>query len=155
MTELNQLKELIPDRNVYPDKISVFIQDKGNAKLGDALVNFIYSIAKSQVLKASTGANVADYVLSESFKQSNWKKRNRLKITGDKGKIADRIEALILYFWIKEEFCFDFFIRCLSSHLEENKLHHPKNERFSAVNAFKFLLDELYNKYESKNDDSS
>lgn len=147
MTELNQFKKLIPESIVYPEKISIFIQDKGNAKLGDALVNFIYSIAKSQVLNGSTGAKVADYVLSEAYKQSNWKKKNRLKITGNKGKIADKIEALVLYFWIKEGFSFDFFIECLANRLEEDKLHHPKDEQNSAVDAFKYLLDELYEKY--------
>lgn len=152
VNEFNQFKKLIHNSIKYPDKIHSFIHNKGNAKLGDSLVNFIYSISKSRVLKDSTGSKVPDFVLAESYRQSKWKKYNRIKLTGNKGRIADRVEALILYFWIKEEFSFEFFIECLTDHLNEEKLHHPREEKINAVDAFKILLDNLYDKYEQNSE---
>ncbi|MFW9855923.1 MAG: ribonuclease III family protein [Candidatus Thorarchaeota archaeon] len=119
-----------------------FILDRGNAKLGDALVNLIYSIAKSLVLKKTTGTKVSDSILSEAYRKSLW--LETLGLRGRKDFVADRVEALILFFWIHGSVSLDEFVTPLVSQLKPELLHHPREEHLVAVNAFKNLLDVLF-----------
>ncbi|MFW9780490.1 MAG: ribonuclease III family protein [Candidatus Heimdallarchaeota archaeon] len=127
-----------------PEKrdLASFILDRGNAKLGDALVNLIYSIAKSLVLKKTTGIKVSDSILSEAYRKSLW--RETLGLHGRKDFLADRVEALILFFWIHGSVSWDEMVAPLVSQLKPELLHHPREEHLVAVNAFKNLLDVLF-----------
>jgi len=80
-----------------------FVFSKGNAKLGDSLVNFIYSLAKSGVTESPTGTKVSDSILAKAYRISLWTKTNYLRLKGKKGQLADQVEALILFFWIQVE----------------------------------------------------
>lgn len=122
--------------------LTAFILDRGNAKLGDALVNLIYSIAKSLVLKKATGTKVSDSVLSEAYQKSLW--REELGLRGKKDFVADRVEALILFFWIHRSVSLNTFITPLVSHLKPELLHHPREEHITAVLAFTSLLNALF-----------
>jgi hypothetical protein len=122
--------------------LTVFILDRGNAKLGDALVNLIYSLAKSLVLKKATGTKVSDSILSEAYRKSLW--REELGFRGKKDFVADRVEALILFFWIHRSVSLDTFVSPLVSHLKPELLHHPREEHRVAIQAFKNLLDVLF-----------
>ncbi len=122
--------------------LTVFILDRGNAKLGDALVNLIYSIAKSLVLKKATGTKVSDSVLSEAYRGSLW--REELGLRGKKDFVADRVEALVLFFWIHRSISLDAFVTPLVSQLKPELLHHPREEHLAAIQAFKNLLDVLF-----------
>lgn len=98
-----------------------------------------------------TGMKVSDYILSEAYKGSLWHKTNTLKLTGDKGRIADATEALVLYFWIYSDVDLEKLIDPLVTYLDPTRLHHPKEERSTAVLSFRNLLDSLYKLYfESK-----
>lgn len=123
---------------------TTYIHNKRNAKLGDSLVNFIYSVAKSLVSEMPTGMKVSDSILSEAYKGSLWYKTNTLKLTGKKSRIADVIEALILYFWVHEDLNIEKLIYPLLTELDPDRLHHPKEEHFSAVFSFQRLLDFLF-----------
>ncbi|MFX0207931.1 MAG: ribonuclease III family protein [Candidatus Hodarchaeota archaeon] len=127
--------------------LEAYIHKKSNAKLGDSLVNFIYSVAKSIVSEMPTGTKVSDSILSEAYRRSLWYSTNTLKLKGKKDRIADTIEALILYFWVHEELSLEKLINPLITKLEPDRLHHPKEEYYSAVISFQRLLDFLYNFY--------
>ncbi|UCE14619.1 MAG: hypothetical protein JSV04_05415 [Candidatus Heimdallarchaeota archaeon] len=124
--------------------LEIFIRNKSNAKLGDSLVNFIYSVAKSLVFGIPTGTKVSDSILSEAYKGSLWHKTNALKLTGDKGRIADATEALVLYFWLYSDLDLGKLIDPLISHLDPTRLHHPKEERSTAVLSFINLFNSLF-----------
>lgn len=144
---MNQFKTIlghITNKPVSQANLMKFIHNKENAKLGDSLVNFIYSIAKTIVSERPTGTKVSDSILSEAYRKSMWNKSQALKLTGDKGKIADFVEALILFFWINKSVGLEDLISPIVTGLEAKKLHHPREEKDSAVNAFQKLLDELY-----------
>lgn len=129
------------------EKISfqTYIFDKNNAKLGDALVNFIYSLAKSIVLKRNTGIKVSDYILSEAYKNSLWFKKKKLLLKGKKGRIGDIIEAMILYFWLTIPNGLEKFVNILTLELKNGKFKNKNEESINAIDAFKELLNFFYN----------
>jgi hypothetical protein len=127
--------------------LTTYVHSKSNAKLGDALVNFIYSVAKSLVSGIPTGMKVSDSILSEAFKGSLWHKTNTLKLSGKKNRVADAVEALILFFWVQEGLGLKKLIEPLESQLEPHRLRHPKEEHKSAVLSFQNLLNFLFQIY--------
>lgn len=127
--------------------LTTYIHNKSNAKLGDALVNFIYSVAKSLVSGIPTGMKVSDSILSEAFKGSMWHKTNTLKLSGKKNRIADSVEALILFFWVHEGLSLKNLIEPLESQLEPQSFRHPKEEHLTAVLSFQNLLNILHQIY--------
>ncbi|MFX1506277.1 MAG: ribonuclease III family protein [Promethearchaeota archaeon] len=144
---MREIKEIlrIQDKEAGRTRnLQTYIHQKSNAKLGDSLVNFIYSVAKSLVSGIPTGMKVSDSILSEAFKGSSWHTTKTLKISGKKDRIADAVEALILYFWIQEEISLKKLIEPLESQLEPHRLRHPKEEHNSAVLAFQNLLNFLF-----------
>ncbi|MFX0172460.1 MAG: ribonuclease III family protein [Candidatus Hodarchaeota archaeon] len=147
---MHQFKEklyLITKEDGRQQNLMAFVQNKGNAKLGDSLVNFIYSIAKTIVIGKPTGMKVSDSILSEAYKTSLWYKSNTLRLSGKKARIADSVEALILFFWVEKDSNLEILIDPLISQLDPNHLQHPREEHGSAVNSFRNLLDHLYQIY--------
>ena len=147
MCEIKKRLMEISEKHVDAKSLSTYIYNKGNAKLGDALVNFIYSLAKTIVSGIPTGVKVADSILTEAYKGSLWRKNKTLSITGDKGRVADAIEALILYFWTYEELTINDLVNPIIEYLEPESFHHPREEYSSAVFSFQNLLDNLYQKF--------
>ena len=56
---------------VHHESIESIMNDKGLAKVGDNLVNFVYSLAKSVVLGHTTGEKVRDSVLARAIRATN------------------------------------------------------------------------------------
>ncbi|MHA1978539.1 MAG: ribonuclease III family protein [Candidatus Hodarchaeales archaeon] len=131
-----------------------FIFVKGNAKLGDSLVNFIYSLAKSGVSNTPTGTKVSDLILSKAYRSSLWTTSEYLKLKGKKGQLADQVEALILFFWIQKLLSIDEFVEILMKNLDPKKLHHSHEEEETAINAFKSLLDLCYSSCDQESGNS-
>ncbi len=90
---------------------------------------------------------VSDSILSEAYKTSLWHKNNSLGLTGNKARIADSVEALILFFWVEKDLNLEILIGPLISKLDPNRLQHPREEHKSAVNSFQSLLDSLFQIY--------
>jgi len=126
------------------NSLLTFIITKGNSKLGDALVNFIYSLAKSVVSTQATGTKVSDFVLSTAYRSSLWEKNEVLRLKGKKGYLADHVESLVLYFWVFELVSLEEMVEYLTKSLDPEKLHHSREEEQIAVLSFKNLLDELH-----------
>ena len=73
--------------------------DQKLAKLGDAYVNFLYSLVLSKRNREPTGIKVKGQVLSNAFRIAGL--REYLPSRIDRHKQADAAEALIVYSWIK------------------------------------------------------
>jgi len=142
------------DEKKSKDPLLAFVVNKGNSKLGDALVNFIYSLAKSGVSAQATGTKVSDYILAMAYRSSLWGKNEILRLKGKKGYLADNVESLVLYFWVFELVSLDEMVEHLMKNLNPDKLHHSHEEEQIAVLSFKILLNELYYRFLKTKKDS-
>jgi hypothetical protein len=73
--------------------------DQKLAALGDAYVNFVYSVALSKRKGEPTGAKVDNRLLAQALKKAGL--RSLLPSRIDRHKQADAAEALIVYAWIR------------------------------------------------------
>jgi len=71
------------------------LMDQKLAKLGDAYVNFLYSLALSKKKGEPAGTKVEGRLLADAFKKAGLRKFLPSRI--DRHKQADAAEALILY----------------------------------------------------------
>ena len=84
--------------NKQHTNLSEVLLDQKLAKLGDAYVNFLYSLALSRKSGEPTGTKVKGRVLADAFKKAGLRKFLPSRI--DRHKQADAAEALIVYAWI-------------------------------------------------------
>jgi hypothetical protein len=78
--------------------LSDVLMDHRLAKLGDAYVNFLYSLAVSKKLGEPTGIKVKGRLLADAFRKADLRKLLPSRV--DRHKQADAAEALIVYAWI-------------------------------------------------------
>ena len=81
------------------ENLSEVLMDQKLAKLGDAYVNFLYSLALSKKNGEATGIKVKGRLLADAFKKAGLRKFLPSRI--DRHKQADAAEALIVYAWIR------------------------------------------------------
>ncbi len=81
------------------ESLSEVLMDQKLAKLGDAYVNFLYSLALSNKKGEPTGTKVKGRLLADAFKKAGLRKFLPSRI--DRHKQADAAEALIVYAWIR------------------------------------------------------
>ncbi|MEM3079837.1 MAG: ribonuclease III family protein, partial [Thermoproteota archaeon] len=67
--------------------------------LGDSYLNFLYSMALSEAGGKPTGARIKDRTLVDVAKATGI--RSMLPSRTPKGRVADSIEALIMYTWLR------------------------------------------------------
>ena len=89
------MSEFIPQY----ESLSEILMDQKLAKLGDAYVNFLYSLALSKKNGEATGIKVKGRLLADAFKKAGLRKFLPSRI--DRHKQADAAEALIVYAWIR------------------------------------------------------
>jgi len=73
--------------------------DKGLAKVGDAFVNFVFSLAVSNKKATPTNIRVPGHILSEALKKTGYRKYLPSRI--DRHGQGDAVEALIFYSWLE------------------------------------------------------
>ncbi len=135
---------LIRDLNINKSQKAIGT-DKGLAKIGDGIVNLAYSIAKSIVLTRNninnnvsrTGLKVSKKILANSLKNANMK--DFAKTRADAHDLADTVEALVAYVWLKNQISLHDIIEFLSSNLTGN-LTIRSEEIINATEAFTKLL---------------
>ncbi|MFX0094213.1 MAG: ribonuclease III family protein [Candidatus Hodarchaeota archaeon] len=140
----DELRALFPSSSLEDlEKILLLEKkQKSSAKLGDSLVNFIFSISKSLAIRKLTGTKVSDHILAEAYRSSVLGRYLHLK--GKKDKIGDQMEALILFAWINGFISLEEIVKILRTQLEQaNNLTHPNKEREIGILAFRQLLDSL------------
>ncbi len=81
------------------ESLNEVLMDQKLAKLGDAYVNFLYSLALSNKKGEPTGTKVQGRLLADAFKKAGLRKFLPSRI--DRHKQADAAEALIVYAWIR------------------------------------------------------
>ena len=82
---------------IYKDLTEVLMDHK-LAALGDAYINFAYSLALSQNKGQPSGAKVRGSVLAEAFKKAGLRKHMPSKVS--RHMLADAAEALTVYAWL-------------------------------------------------------
>lgn len=87
------------------------------ASLGDAYVNFIYSLAMSKKSREPVGAKVDSRILADALKKAGL--REYLPSRTDRHKQADAAEALIVYAWLKELMSLEESVKVLENYEDE------------------------------------
>jgi hypothetical protein len=105
--------------------LSEVLMDQKLASLGDAYVNFLYSLALSKKKREPAGTKVEGRLLAEAFKKAGLRKFLPSRI--DRHKKADAAEALIVYAWIRGSMTMEEALKIL----EQNE---------DTIEAFSFLL---------------
>ncbi len=96
---MENLKEYFPFIRKY-SSLSEVLRDQELASLGDAFVNFIYSLTLSRTAGKPIGRKLDSYVLSSALRKAGM--RALLPHRTDRHKQADAAEALIVYGWLSE-----------------------------------------------------
>ena len=92
--------------------IPEILLDKDLARLGDAYINFLYSLAESYERGKGSNSRVPDKVLAESLKRSGL--REMLPKRTPVHDQADAVEALAVYAWLTDTLSLEEGISLLS-----------------------------------------
>lgn len=84
------------------------------ASLGDAYVNFAYSLALSNRKREPTGVKVKGSMLAEALRRSGIRSSLPSKMT--RHKLADAAEALIVYGWLHSSISLEESVAALEKH---------------------------------------
>jgi len=98
------------------ESLSAILLDRDLAALGDAYVNFLYSLALSNRHHKPIGRKVDSSILAVSVRKAGL--RAILPSRTDRHKQADAAEALIVYSWLKGVVSLDEAVQILEK--EEN-----------------------------------
>ncbi len=124
--------------------VESIMHDKGLAKVGDGLVNFCYSLAKSLVLGQATGEKVRDSVLARAIRSTSV--YSRMNRRTDAGRAGDAYEAIMAYLWMTEKISISDMVDSLSESLDITSTTSRKKEGEIAAVAFqKFLESNIEN----------
>ena len=122
--------------------------DKGLAKIGDAIINLTYSVAKSIYLTKNnlsdkvirTGKKVSKNILETALKNANMKSFARTR--ADAHDLADTVEALVAYVWLINKMSVKEIINFLADNLSGD-LFNRTEEIKNAIVAFTNLLNHI------------
>lgn len=129
--------EALVDHN----SIEQIMNDKGLAKIGDNLVNFIYSLSKSLVLGSSTGEKVRDSVLAHAIRPTSV--YEQIGHRTDAGTAGDAYEAILAYLWLTKRLQIDSVVNILIDHLPLDSKTSRRAEGRIAAKAFKSVMEYL------------
>ena len=115
-------------------------EDSNLSAFGDAVVNFLYSAAKSRVQGRYTGKKVSNIALSDALAKSKIKPPRR----SDKKMRGDFVEALIGKGYIEKVFNIDDALDILSEKLSGKDLNDPEEERLAIAEAFSYFIDHYF-----------
>ena len=121
------------------ESLESIMNDKGLAKVGDNLVNFVYSLAKSVVLGHTTGEKVRDSVLARAIRAT--KVYSHISRRTDAGRAADAYEAIMAFLWMSGRFTIQEAVELLTDTLHIDTKTSRKKEGEVAAISFQFLLE--------------
>jgi len=99
------------------ESLSQVLMDQKLASLGDAYVNFLYSLALSKKKGEPSGTKVKGRLLADAFKKAGLRKFLPARI--DRHKQADAAEALIVYAWIRGSMTMEEGLKILQQNGDE------------------------------------
>jgi dsRNA-specific ribonuclease len=123
------------------------LNNKRLAKLGDALINFLYSVAKSIVAGEFCGEKVSDRSLAAALRETSLKEGLRSRRTVD--DLGDAVEAFCAHLWIKQLVSLEEMVSVLINAINDLELGHHKAEKVAERRAFKTLIEYLLTKRKS------
>ncbi|MFP4005931.1 MAG: ribonuclease III family protein [Candidatus Hadarchaeia archaeon] len=115
------------------------VLDKDLAKLGDALVNFIYSVAKSRVKGKPDAGKVPNSVLSDALHEAGMRGLAPSRV--DRHMLGDVTEAIVAYAWIEGELDLEESIDIVSGSISGEDFEKRRFLLESTTNGFVDLLD--------------
>jgi len=83
-----------------PDPMRQIMRDKQLASLGDAFVNFVYSLALTRLKGYPQGTKVSDRILAQALRQSGLRDRLGTRVT--KKDMANASEAVLAKAYLKD-----------------------------------------------------
>lgn len=98
--------------------LTSLLEDHNLAQLGDAYINFTYSLALSSRKRRPTATKVKGAVLAQALK--NAKLRQHLPSRMTSHKLADAAEALIIYTWLSNQITIQETVKTLAQ--SENQI---------------------------------
>ncbi|MHA1299172.1 MAG: ribonuclease III family protein [Candidatus Helarchaeota archaeon] len=131
----------------YKSLTEIF-KDKKLAQLGDNLINFIYSLAKSIVLKTPEGWKVSANVLSQAMRNANLRKIAPKRANSH--DIGDFAEAITAYVWLSKKITLEEATDILSKNLIGGNFSDIKKEERTAIVAFTELFKKIKEKLDIK-----
>jgi len=81
-------------------KLTEVLTDHRLAALGDAFVNFVYSLALSEKKRQPSGAKVKGATLAKAFRKAGLREHMPSRVSSH--MLADAAEALIVYAWLQK-----------------------------------------------------
>jgi hypothetical protein len=108
------------------DSLEIAAKNKGMAKLGDEIVNMVYSLAESLFLKKPTGEKVNATVLSESMRRSELRPLARSRANAH--SIADSAEAIIAYAFLQKKASISEFVEKVLEGLQKKPFPWTDNQ---------------------------
>ncbi len=126
---------------VQHDTAESIMNDKGLAQIGDNLVNFFYSLAKSVATNVASGEKVRDSVLAKAIRSTSV--YHHIGRRTDAGRAADAYEAIIAYLWMKDQLDIKEVVRFLIDKLDIDSTTNRKKEAEIASEAFRLLLESI------------
>jgi hypothetical protein len=95
------------------DDLKSILARKDLAQFGDALLNFAYSLALTEVAGKPRGTRVPDKVLAEAAIRAGL--RTRLPRRVGRGEVANGLEALLGYSWLRRHLTLEEISACLKA----------------------------------------
>ncbi|MHA1377251.1 MAG: ribonuclease III family protein [Candidatus Helarchaeota archaeon] len=124
--------------------LSEVFKDKKLAQLGDNLINFIYSLAKSIELESPQGWKVSANVLSQAMRDSDLRKFAPKRANSH--DIGDFAEALTAYVWLLRKLTLQEATEILIKNLKGGSFSDIKKEERIATIAFTELFKKIKEK---------
>jgi len=132
-------------------KLREIMRNRDLAKFGDALVNFIYSLAKTKAYDNPVGERVYDKALLEAVREAGL--RALMPSSSPAGDVGDGAEALIGHSYLSGLFTIDELVTILESSIHTYDLEafeKRSKEREIMTKAFTKLLLEIIEQIKEK-----
>ena len=89
------------------------LTDSGLAQFGDALLNFAFSLALTEVTGQPKGTKIPDKVLADAAVKAGLRKFLPKRV--GRGDVANCVEALLGYAWLQKLLTLDEIVDCLKT----------------------------------------
>lgn len=93
--------------------LAKILTDNGLAQFGDALLNFVYSLAITEKTNQPRGTKVPDRILADAAVKAGLRKHLPRRV--DRGEVANSVEALLGYVWLQNLMALDEYVTCLKA----------------------------------------
>lgn len=93
--------------------LAKILTDNGLAQFGDALLNFVYSLALTEKTSHPKGTRVPDKILAEAAVKAGLRKHLPRRV--GRGEVANSLEALLGYAWLQNLMALDEYVICLKA----------------------------------------